>query len=75
MEVTVQIVHGDMCRIITAPGAALRLPFDRGLDVFFTADPQDTLVIHNDTMLFIQFIPYPPVTHVWMLFMDAFDLL
>ena len=52
MEVTIQIVSGDVCRIIAVSGAALRLPFDRGLDVFFTADPQDTLIIHSNTMFF-----------------------
>ena len=35
MEVTIQIVPGDMCRIIAASGAALRLPLDRGLNAFF----------------------------------------
>ena len=75
MEVTVQIVPGDMSGIITASGAALRLPLDRRLDAFFTADPQDPLIIHCDAMLFVQFIPDPPVTHVRMFFMDVFDLL
>ena len=74
MEIPVQIVPCDMCRIIAASGAALRLPFDRGLDVFFTADPQDTLIIHCDAMFFVKFIPDPPVSHIRMSFVDVFDL-
>ena len=75
LKIPVQVVPGDVSRIITASGAALRLPLDRRLDVFFTADPQDPFIIHCDAMFFVQFIPDPPVTHVRMLVMDAFDLL
>ena len=75
MEIPVQVVSGDVCRIIAASGTALRLPLDRRLDAFFAADPQDTLIIHSDTMLPVQLIPYPPVSHVRMLFMDILDLL
>ena len=75
MEVTIQIVPGDVCRIIATSGAALRFPLDRGLDVLLTADPQDTLIVHSDTMPFVQFISDPSVSHFRISFMDVLDLL
>ena len=75
MEIPVQVVPCDVCRISTASGAALWLPFDRGLDVFFPADPQDPFVVDIDAMLFIQLIPDPAISHIRMGFMDDFDLL
>ena len=75
MKVPVQIVPCDMCRIIAVPGAALRSPLDRRLNVFFPTDPQDSFIINSDAMLFIQFIPDPAISHIGMGHMDAFDLL
>ena len=73
MEVTIQIVPGDVCGIITAPGTALGLPFDRGLDTLYTADPVDSLVVDHDPVLFVQFIPDPTVSHIRMGIVDVFD--
>ncbi len=75
MEVPVQIVLCDMCRIIAVPGAALRFPLDRRLNVFFPADPQDSFIIYSDAMFFIQFIPDPAISHIGMSLMNTFDLL
>ena len=75
MEIPVQIVPCDMCRIIAVPGAALRSPLDRRLNVFFPTDPQDSFIINSDAMLFIQFIPDPTIPHVGMGIMDTLDFL
>ena len=75
MKVTIQIVPGDVRRIVTAFGAAFRLPLDYRLDSFLAADSQNPLVIHCDAMLFVQFIPNPSISHIRMLFMNVFDLL
>ena len=75
MEVPVQIVLCDMCRIIAVPGAALGFPLDRRLNVFFPADPQDSFIINSDAMFFIQFIPDPAISHIGMSLMNTFDLL
>ena len=75
MEIPVQVVPCDMRRISTASGAALRLPFDRGLDMLYTADPEDALVVDYDAMPSVQFIPDSPVSHIRMDVVDVFDLL
>ena len=36
MKIPVQVILGDMCRIITVSGTVLWFPFDRRLDMFLT---------------------------------------
>ena len=74
-EIPVQIVPCDACRIITASGAPIPLPLDRGLDMLYTADPEDALVVDYDAMPSVQFIPDSPVSHIRMDVVDVFDLL
>ena len=38
MEIPVQVILCDVCWSTAAFGAVLRFPFDRGLDMFFSAD-------------------------------------
>ena len=70
MKIPVKIVPCDVCRIIAAFGTTFRFPFDRGLDMFLSADPQNPFIIDINFVVPVQLIPYPAVSHIRMLFMD-----
>ena len=74
MEIPVQIILCDMCRVFAASCTALRLPFNSRPYPFFAADPEHPLVIDIGIVVLLQLIPDPPVTHVRMCFMDVPDL-
>jgi hypothetical protein len=73
VKISVQIILCDMCRIIAVSGTTLRLPLDCRLDMLFTADPQNPFIIDIDVIMPVQFIPYPAISHIRMLFMDNLD--
>jgi len=75
MKVPVQVISGDMSRIIAASGTALWLPIDCGLYPLFATDPKDSLIININIVMFLQFVSDPPVSHVWMFFVNLFDFL
>ena len=70
MKIPVKIVPCDVCRIIAAFGTTFRFPFDRGLDMFLSADPQNPFIIDINFVVPVQLIPYPAVSHIRMFFMD-----
>ena len=63
------------CCVLPDAGAPIPLPLDRGLDMLYTADPEDALVVDYDAMPSVQFIPDSPVSHIRMDVVDVFDLL
>ena len=71
MKIPVKIVPCDVCRIVAAFGTALRFPFDRRLDLFLSADPQDPFIIDINFVVPVQLIPNSAVSHIRMLFMDG----
>ena len=48
--------------------------FDGRLDMERTADAQDTLVVDSDTMMPVQFVPYPAVAHIGVNLVDFLHL-
>jgi hypothetical protein len=74
MKIPIQIILCDIRRIIAAPSTALGLPFDRRLDMFFAANPQDSFIININTVVPVQFIPDSAITHIWMAFMNRLNL-
>lgn len=75
VKVTVEIVFGDMCRVLAASGAALWPPLDRGLNTLSATDPEYPLIVHCDAVIPFQFVPDSPVTHIRMVLMNGLDLL
>ena len=73
MKIPVQIVLCDMCRIIAVPSATLRLPLNRRLDMLFSADSKDPLIIDIDIMMPVKFVPYSAISHIRMPLMDGLD--
>ncbi len=74
MKIPVQVILCDMCRIIAVFCATLRFPLDRRLDTFLPADTKNPFIIDINVMATFQFIPYPAISHIRMLFMDTPDL-
>ena len=74
MEITIKVVPCNMRGIITVSCTALGFPFYCGLDILLTTDPQNSLIIDINAVMPVQLIPYPAISHVWMLFMDGSDL-
>ena len=73
MKIPVQIVLCDMYRIIAVPSATLRLPLNRRLDMLFSADSKDPLIIDIDIVMPFQFVPYSAISHIRMSLMDGLD--
>lgn len=73
MEITIEIVPGDVIGIPVGFRTAFRPPLDRGHDVLLPADPEDALVIHIDPVVTGQFITDAAIAHVRMSSMNLPD--
>ena len=62
-----------MYRIIAVPGATLRLPLNRRLDMLFSTDSKAPLIIDIDIMMPVKFVPYSAISHIRMPLMDGLD--
>ena len=72
LEFSVQQVICQIIRILSLPGAAVVTVFNRGFNPATPAYPQHSLVIYMGTMVSIQLVFEPAVSHLWMLFVDIF---
>ena len=70
MEISVQIVLCDVIWISVSSCAALRFPFDSGLNPFCSADTQDSFVIHINVVIHILLVSDSAIPHIGMVFMD-----
>ena len=73
-EITVQVILCDVCGIVAVLCTAFRFPLDRGLNVSYAAEAQNSFVVDADTMPFLQFVSDPPIPHIRVVFMDNSDL-
>ena len=74
VKIPVQVILRDVCRIVAVLCTAFRFPLDRGLNVSYAAEAQNSFVVDADTMPFLQFVSDPPIPHLRMVFMDIPDL-
>ena len=72
IELPVKYVFGNILRILSPAGTTIVCIFYRRLYVKLTADPQDSFIIGLYAMITFQFIPDPPVSLVWGIFVDLF---
>ena len=73
LELAVQQIVRQIIRILTLPGAAMVVVFNRGFNPAAPADPKHPFVIYVGIMVPIQFIFEPAVSHLRMLLMNILN--
>ena len=74
-EFPVQDVFGNELGICSLSGTPFVVVFDRRSDAFFPADPEHSFVIHLDSMVTFQIIPYSSIALVRTFHVDLFNLI
>ena len=73
LELAVQQIVRQIIRILTLPGAAMVVVFNRGFNPAAPADSKHPFVIYVGIMVPIQFIFEPAVSHLRMLLMNILN--